>query len=285
MIAFASSLDQGGPMGRTAADLALMLAAMAGFDTRDSTSVARADEDYTRCFDHPLAGLRIGLPREYFGADLDATIAATVHTALRELEALGATLHDISLPNTALAIPAYYVIAPAECSSNLSRYDGVRFGYRCANPVDLEDLYARSRGEAFGAEVKRRILVGTYALSSGYYDAYYRKAQQLRRLIQQDFLDAFATVDVIAGPTTPHVAFPTGAHAADPVTMYLSDVYTTAANLAGLPARSFPAGFAAGLPVGLRLLGRHFDEARLLGVMHHYQARSDWHQRLAPGYA
>ncbi|MEQ8234021.1 MAG: Asp-tRNA(Asn)/Glu-tRNA(Gln) amidotransferase subunit GatA [Gammaproteobacteria bacterium] len=283
MIAFASSLDQGGPMARDAQDLALLLNAMAGFDPRDSTSVARADEDYTRAIGTSLDGLRVGLPREYFGADLDPRIGDTIHTAVAALEARGASVHEISLPNAALAIPAYYVIASAECSANLSRYDGVRFGYRCEEPRDLEDLYSRSRGEAFGEEVKRRILVGTYALSSGYYDAYYRKAQQLRRLIKQDFVDAFQTIDVIAGPTTPGVAFPAGTNVEDPVTMYLSDVYTTAVNLAGLPAISVPAGFVDNLPVGLQLIGNYFDEARLLGVAHAYQQDSDWHLRKPPG--
>ena len=285
MIAFASSLDQGGPMARSAEDLALLLEAMAGFDSRDSTSAARDIEDFRRHFNQPLAGIKIGIPREYFGTDLDPTIGDLVHRALDLLARHGAELRDISLPHAPLAIPAYYVIAPAECSSNLSRYDGVRFGYRCANPANLEDLYARSRGEAFGEEVKRRILVGTYALSSGYYDAYYNKAQQIRRLIREDFVAAFDEVDVIAGPTTPGTAFPAGAHSADPVTMYLSDVYTTAANLAGLPALSIPAGSSAGLPVGLQLMGRDFDEARLLGIAHAYQQLTDWHTQLPPAYA
>ena len=279
MIAFASSLDQGGPMGHSAEDLALMLNVLAGFDARDSTSIERADEDFTRALDAPVAGLRIGLPREYFDHQLDTGIRACVETAVKQLEARGATLRDISLPHVSLAIPAYYVIAPAECSSNLSRYDGARFGYRCANPKDLNDLYCRSRGEGFGAEVKRRILIGTYALSSGYYDAYYRKAQQIRRLLRDDFTSAFAEVDVILGPTTPTVAYRAGAHAKDPLTMYLGDIYTTAANLAGLPSLSIPAGFVDGLPVGMQLTATHFDEARLLGLAHQYQRDSDWHQR------
>ena len=279
MIAFASSLDQGGPMGYSAQDLALMLNALAGFDARDSTSIERASEDFTRLLDAPVAGLRIGLPREYFDDQLDAGIRACVEAAVKTLQARGATVQEISLPHMSLAIPAYYVIAPAECSSNLSRYDGARFGYRCADPKDLTDLYCRSRGEGFGAEVKRRILIGTYALSSGYYDAYYRKAQQVRRLLRDDFMRAFADVDVIIGPTTPTVAYHTGAHSKDPVTMYLGDIYTTAANLAGLPSLSIPAGFVDGLPVGMQMTAAHFDEARMLGLAHQYQRDSDWHLR------
>lgn len=283
MVAFASSLDQGGPMALDARDLALMLNVMAGFDSRDSTSIDRADEDYTRMLDSPLAGLRIGLPREYFGAELDTRIGDLIHRAVAVLKARGAVTREISLPNAALAIPAYYVIAPAECSANLSRYDGVRFGHRCNDPSDLDDLYSRSRGEAFGAEVKRRILVGTYALSSGYYDAYYRKAQQVRRLIKNDFVSAFDEVDVIIGPTTPGVAFHAGQNIEDPVTMYLSDVYTTAANLAGLPAMSLPAGLVDELPVGMHFIGNYFDEARLLGLGHAYQQDTDWHRQTPPG--
>ncbi|MBX9604583.1 MAG: Asp-tRNA(Asn)/Glu-tRNA(Gln) amidotransferase subunit GatA [Gammaproteobacteria bacterium] len=279
MIAFASSLDQGGPMGLSAEDLALMLNAMAGFDPRDSTSVERPDEDFTRALDLPLAGLKVGLPREYFDAGLDAGIRTAVEQAAKVLEAQGATLREVSLPHLDLAIPAYYVIAPAECSSNLSRFDGVRFGHRCENPKDLFDLYCRSRGEGFGAEVKRRILIGTYALSSGYYDAYYRKAQQVRRLLRDEFNAAFAEVDMLLGPTTPTVAWRAGAHASDPVTMYLGDIYTTAANLAGLPALSMPGGLVDGLPVGVQLTARHFDEARLLGLAHRYQQETDWHTR------
>ena len=284
MIAFASSLDQGGPMGLTAADLALMMNVLAGFDRRDSTSAPRADEDFTRALAAPIAGLRLGLPREYFDAQLDADIRACIEQAVAVLEAAGATVQPVSLPHTALAIPAYYVIAPAEASSNLSRYDGVRFGYRCTDPSDLQDLYCRSRGEGFGAEVKRRILIGTYALSSGYYDAYYRKAQQIRRLIRDDFANAFAAVDFIVGPTTPTAAFLAGAHAADPVAMYLGDVYTTAVNLAGLPSVSLPAGFIDGLPVGMQITATHFDEARLLGLAHGYQCATDWHLRKPPGF-
>jgi aspartyl-tRNA(Asn)/glutamyl-tRNA(Gln) amidotransferase subunit A len=284
MIAFASSLDQGGPFTHSAEDAALVLAAMAGFDTRDSTSVERAVEDYAAALDAPLQGLKIGLPREYFGAGLDAGVGAAVAAALDEYRRLGAQLVDISLPNTHLAVPAYYVVAPAECSSNLSRFDGVRFGYRASNPKDLKDLYERSRGEGFGAEVKRRILIGTYALSAGYYDAYYLKAQQVRRLIRDDFLRAFEQVDVIMGPTAPTTAFRLGEKADDPVSMYLSDIYTIAANLAGLPAMSIPAGFVDGLPVGLHVVGNYFAEAKLLNVGHRYQQVSDWHARCPAGY-
>jgi len=285
MVAYASSLDQGGPIGRSARDLALMLNAIAGFDPLDSTSVEREVEDYTRCLEQSIAGLRIGRPREYFDARLDSRMASAIDAALDRLRELGAEISDVSLPHAALAIPAYYVIAPAECSSNLSRYDGVRYGYRCANPRNLLDLYCRSRGEGFGAEVKRRILIGTYALSSGYYDAYYRKAQQVRRLVRDDFVNAFTTVDVIAGPTTPSVAYSSGAHAGDPVAMYLGDVYTTSANLAGLPSCSIPAGTLDDMPLGLQLTANYFQEARLLGLAHAYQQATDWHQRLPAAYA
>jgi len=284
MIAFASSLDQGGTFTRSAEDAALLLGAMAGFDERDSTSVDRPVDDYPAQLDAPLTGLRIGLPREYFGAGLDTGVGAAIEAALAEYARLGATLVDISLPNTRLAVPAYYVVAPAECSSNLSRFDGVRFGYRAEDPRDLTDLYTRSRGEGFGAEVKRRILIGTYALSAGYYDAYYLKAQQVRRLIRDDFLRAFEQVDVIMGPTTPSPAFRLGEKAGDPVSMYLSDIYTIAANLAGLPAMSIPAGFVDGLPVGLHVVGNYFAEARLLNVGHRYQQVTDWHARIPAGY-
>lgn len=279
MIAFASSLDQGGVMARSAADAALMLGVMAGFDPRDSTSVDRPVPDYAQALDAPLQGLRIGLPREYFGDGLDGGVAAVIEAALAEYRKLGAVIRDISLPNSALAVPVYYVIAPAECSSNLSRFDGVRFGYRCAEPRDLEDLYKRSRGEGFGAEVQRRIMIGTYVLSAGYYDAYYLKAQKVRRLISQDFSAAFRDVDVIMGPTSPTVAFNLGEKTADPVTMYLSDIYTIAANLAGLPGMSIPVGFAANRPVGLQIIGNYFDEARLLNVADRFQAVTDWHAR------
>ncbi len=284
MIAFASSLDQAGPMGRSAEDCALLLGAMAGFDERDSTSLDRPVDDYTATLETPLDGLRIGLPQEFFGDGLDGEVARVIDEAVAELRRLGAEPVEISLPNTALAVPTYYVVAPAECSSNLSRFDGVRFGHRCDAPRDLEDLYKRSRGEGFGAEVKRRIMIGTYALSSGYYDAYYLKAQKLRRLISDDFRAAFAQCDVIAGPTAPTPAFRLGEKADDPVTMYLSDIYTIAVNLAGLPALSMPAGFSQGLPVGLQLIGNYFSEARLLGVAHRYQQATDWHTRSPDGF-
>lgn len=279
MIAFASSLDQAGPMTRTAEDAAIMLSAMVGFDERDSTSVEHPSEDYTADLNNSLEKLKIGLPQEYFSGELDNEVAAVIETAIKEYEKLGATVRDISLPHTYLSIPAYYVIAPAECSSNLARYDGVRYGYRCQNPVDLNDLYCRSRGEAFGAEVRRRIIIGTYVLSAGYYDAYYLKAQKIRRLIRDDFQKAFEQVDVIMGPTSPSVAFKLGAKANDPVTMYLSDIYTISVNLAGLPAMSTPAGLVAGLPVGLQLIGNYFDESRLLNIAHRFQQVTDWHQR------
>lgn len=284
MVAFASSLDQGGPMATCARDAALLLNAMVGFDPLDSTSVQRDSEDYTRGIDGPLDDLRIGVPREYFGSGLDPRVGDAIQVAIRECEKLGARIREVSLPNTHLAIPAYYVIAPAEASSNLSRYDGVRFGYRCADPRDLNDLYCRTRGEGFGAEVKRRIMIGTYALSAGYYDAYYLKAQQIRRLIGDDFARAFAEVDVIMGPTSPSPAFRLGEKTDDPVTMYLSDAYTIAINLAGLPGLSIPAGQIDGLPVGLQIIGDHFSEARLLNVAHRYQQVTDWHSRIPPGF-
>jgi aspartyl-tRNA(Asn)/glutamyl-tRNA(Gln) amidotransferase subunit A len=285
MIAFASSLDQGGPFARSAEDAAIMLGAMAGFDARDSTSVERPIEDYAALLTAPLAGLKIGLPKEYFGEGLNAGVGSAVEAALDEYRRLGATVTGISLPNSHLAVPAYYVVAPAECSSNLSRFDGVRFGYRATDPQDLEDLYTRSRGEGFGPEVKRRILIGTYALSAGYYDAYYLKAQQVRRLIREDFMRAFEEVDMIMGPTAPTTAFRLGEKADDPVSMYLSDTYTIAANLAGLPAMSVPAGFVDGLPVGLHLVGNYFEEGRLLNAGHQYQQVTDWHTRTPPGFA
>jgi len=284
MIAFASSLDQGGPFTRSAEDAALMLGAMAGFDERDSTSVDRPVDDYTATLNDSLQGLKIGVPKEYSSAGLDTAVADAIEAALAEYRRLGAVVSEISLPNTHLAVPAYYVVAPAECSSNLSRFDGVRFGYRAADPRDLKDLYERSRGEGFGPEVKRRILIGTYALSAGYYDAYYLKAQQVRRLIREDFMRAFEAVDVIAGPTAPSVAFRLGEKADDPVSMYLSDIYTIAANLAGLPALSIPAGFAEGMPVGLHLVGNYFAEGRLLNAGHQYQQVTDWHTRCPAGY-
>jgi aspartyl-tRNA(Asn)/glutamyl-tRNA(Gln) amidotransferase subunit A len=285
MVAFASSLDQGGPLTRTAEDAALLLQAVAGYDPRDSTSMDEPVPDYTAALDAPLEGLRIGLPREYFGVGLDPEVARVVERAVREFERLGARVREVSLPNSELAVPAYYVVAPAECSSNLSRYDGVRFGHRCEAPRDLEDLYKRSRGEGFGTEVQRRIMIGTYALSAGYYDAYYLKAQQVRRLISDDFRRAFTEVDVLMGPTSPTPAFPLGAKTDDPVTMYLSDIYTIAVNLAGLPGLSIPAGFAGTLPVGLQVIGNYLDEARLLNVAHRYQQQTDWHARIPPGFA
>jgi aspartyl-tRNA(Asn)/glutamyl-tRNA(Gln) amidotransferase subunit A len=280
MVAFASSLDQGGPMTHTAEDAALALNVMAGFDPRDSTSVERPREDYTRLLNEPLKGLRLGLPKEFFGAGLEAHVGNAVHAAAKELEKLGATVVEVRLPNSQLSIPAYYVVAPAECSSNLSRFDGVRYGYRCREPRDLMDLFCRSRGEGFGAEVKRRIMIGTYALSAGYYDAYYLKALKVRRLIRNDFDLAFADVDVILGPTSPSTAFKLGEKTDDPVTMYLSDIYTIAVNLAGLPGMSIPCGFANNLPVGLQIIGKHFDEARMLNVAHQYQKVTDWHARI-----
>jgi aspartyl-tRNA(Asn)/glutamyl-tRNA(Gln) amidotransferase subunit A len=284
MIAFASSLDQGGPMARSAADTAALLNAIAGFDPRDSTSVDRPVPDYTATLDDGIEGLRIGLPSEYFGAGLDAGVARSIEAAIAELGRLGAEVVEISLANTALAVPTYYVVAPAECSSNLARFDGVRYGHRCDAPRDLEDLYKRSRAEGFGAEVKRRILIGTYVLSAGYYDAYYLKAQRLRQLISDDFRRAFETVDVIMGPTTPTTAFRLGEKADDPVTMYLSDIYTIAANLAGLPGISIPVEPADGLPVGLQVVGNYFAEPRLLNVAHRLQQITDWHLRTPAGF-
>ncbi len=284
MIAFASSLDQAGPFATSAQDAAFMLEAMAGFDPRDSTSIDRPVDHYAQSLADDLSGLTIGLPKEYFGEGLDAQVGAAVEAAVEAYKKLGAQVKDISLPNSSLAVPAYYVVAPAECSSNLSRMDGVRFGYRCENPKDLEDLYVRSRGEGFGDEVKRRILVGTYALSAGYYDAYYLKAQQVRRLIRDDFVQAFKEVDIIMGPTAPGTAFKLGERCDDPVTMYLSDIYTIAANLAGLPGMSIPAGMVDGLPVGLQLIGNDFEEARLLNAAHRYQQVSDWHTQMPAGF-
>jgi len=284
MIAYASSLDQGGPLARNAEDCALMLQAMAGFDAKDSTSVDQPVDDYLAALNQPLSGLRIGLPKEYFGTGLDARIGEKVMAVVEELKKLGATVKEISLPNMQHAIPAYYVIAPAEASSNLSRFDGVRFGYRCENPVNLEDLYKRSRGEGFGAEVKRRIMVGTYALSAGYYDAYYLKAQKIRRLIKNDFVAAFNDVDVILGPTTPNLAWKLGEKNNDPVAAYLEDIYTITANLAGIPGLSMPAGFVDGLPVGVQLLAPYFQEGRLLNVAHQYQQVTGWHTQAPAGF-
>ncbi len=277
MIAFASSLDQAGPMTRTAEDAALMLNVMAGFDPKDSTSIDKAVPDYTANLNQTLSGLKIGLPKEFFDAGMDSDVAKNIETAIDVYKKAGAEIIEISLPNSGLSVPAYYVVATAECSSNLSRYDGVRFGYRCENPVDLEDLYKRSRGEGFGDEVKRRIMIGTYALSTGFYDAYYVKAQKIRQLISQDFKQAFEKVDVIMGPTTPTTAFKIGEKSNDPVTMYLSDIYTIAVNLAGLPGMSIPAGFTNNMPVGLQIIGNYFEESRLLNVAHQFQQLTDWH--------
>jgi len=284
MIAFASSLDQGGPMARSAEDLALLMNVMGGHDARDSTSLERAAEDYTRELETPLAGLRIGLPREYFGEGCAPEVLARVREAIAWFEARGARLVELALPNSRLALPVYYVIAPAEASSNLSRYDGVRYGHRATDYADLADMYCRTRAEGFGAEVRRRILIGTYVLSHGYYDAYYLQAQKVRRLIARDFAEAFERCDVIMGPTSPSTAFALGANVDDPVQMYLNDIFTITAPLAGLPALSIPCGFdAAGLPVGLQLTGNHFAEAKLLGVAHRYQQESDWHRRVPSG--
>jgi aspartyl-tRNA(Asn)/glutamyl-tRNA(Gln) amidotransferase subunit A len=292
MIAFASSLDQAGPMAKSAEDMALMMNVMTGFDERDSTSLQREKEDYTRGLysmdaAKPLAGLRVGLPREYFADGLDAKVAKVVQEAIEQYRKLGAEIVDISLPNNNLCIPVYYVLAPAEASSNLSRYDGVRYGHRAAEYTDLMNMYCKSRAEGFGAEVKRRILIGTYVLSAGYYDAYYLKAQQIRRLIAEDFAKAFEQCDVIMGPAAPSTAFRTGEKTNDPVAMYLEDLYTIAVNLAGLPGMSIPAGFAEvdgkQLPVGLQVIGNYFDEARMLDIGHAYQQVTDWHTRMPEG--
>ena len=284
MIAFASSLDQGGVLTNSAADAALMLREMAGFDPRDSTSVEREVPDYVAALEAPLTGLKVGLLKEFFEG-LERDNEARIREALRIYEGLGAKLTEVSLPNLPLSVPVYYVVAPAECSSNLARFDGVRFGHRCENPRDLRDLYCRSRGEGFGAEVKRRIMTGTYVLSAGYYDAYYLKAQRVRQLINADFIRAFQSVDVLIGPTTPTPAFEIGAKTADPITMYLNDIYTIGANLAGLPAASVPCGFVGALPVGLQVVGPHFSEARVLAVAHAFQRATDWHTRVPQGYA
>ena len=284
MIAFASSLDQGGPIAKTAEDCALLLNAMAGFDDRDSTSINEAVPDYTATLNDSIKGMRIGLPKEYFTDALNNDVATLIQNAIKEYEKLGAIIEEISLPNTALSVPAYYVIAPAECSSNLARYDGVRYGYRCKDPVDLEDLYKRSRSEGFGSEVKRRIMVGTYVLSAGYYDAYYLKAQKVRRLIRDDFVDAFKKVDIILCPTAPTPAFKIGEKANDPISMYLSDIYTIAVNLAGLPGISIPAGFVNQLPIGMQLIGNLFGEAKLLNAAHQFQKATDWHKKIPEGF-
>ncbi|MDO9105867.1 MAG: Asp-tRNA(Asn)/Glu-tRNA(Gln) amidotransferase subunit GatA [Methylovulum sp.] len=290
MVAYASSLDQGGPMARSAEDAAILLQAMAGFDEKDSTSVDHPVPDYTASLNQPLAGLKIGLPAEFFGTGLSHNIATDLANAINEYRRLGAEIIDLSMPTLKLAIPVYYVIASAECSSNLSRFDGVRYGYRCENPVDLTDLYTRSRGEGFGKEVKRRILMGTYALSAGYYDAYYLKAQKIRRLISDDFKNALAQVDVIMSPVTPTNAFGIGEKTTDPIQMYLEDLYTIAINLAGLPAISIPAGLSAAkeggiaMPVGLQIIGNYFTETKLLNIAHQYQQVTDWHQRMPYGF-
>ena len=285
MIAFASSLDQGGPLARTAEDLALMMNVMASFDPKDSTCLDLEVPDYTTNLNDGIAGLRIGVPKEYFDAGLNPKTAEAVQAAIRELETLGATVQEISLPHSGLSVPAYYVIAPAEASANLSRFDGVRYGHRCDNPADLRDLYMRTRAEGFGDEVKRRILVGAYCLSAGYYDAYYNKAQQVRRLIKQDFVSAFEQVDMILGPTCPNPAFPFGSKGDNPVAMYLEDIYTIATNLAGLPGMSIPCGFVDGKPVGLQIVGNYFSEGRMLNLAHQYQRVTDWHDKAPEGIA
>lgn len=284
MIAFASSLDQGGAFGKSAQDCAYLLQAMAGFDEKDSTSIDRPVPDYVRSLHQSLKGKVVGVPNEYFSTALLPDMKKAITKVMDWLKQQGCEIEEITLPNTELAIPAYYVIACAECSSNLARFDGVRYGYRCENPKDLLDLYSRSRSEGFGMEVKRRIMMGTYALSAGYYDAYYLKAQQIRRLISDDFRDAFKKVDVILGPVTPEPAFGIGEKTDDPVTMYLSDVYTIAVNLAGLPAISVPCGRQAGLPIGVQMIGNYFEEGKLLGFAHQYQLATDWHQQCPEGF-
>jgi len=284
MIAFASSLDQAGVLTRTVRDAAMLLAQMAGFDPRDSTSVDTPVPDYVGGLEQPLAGLKVGLLKEFFEKGLDEESGRLIREALRLYEKLGARLIEVSLPNLPLSVPTYYVVAPAECSSNLSRFDATRFGYRCENPQDLLDLYKRSRGEGFGDEVKRRIMTGTYVLSAGYYDAYYLRAQKVRRLITDDFARAFREVDVLMGPTSPTPAFDIGAKVDDPVTMYLNDIYTIGANLAGLPGVSLPCGQSGGLPVGLQIIGPHFAEAKLLNVAHWYQRETQWHEQVPRGY-
>ncbi len=285
MIAFASSLDQGGPMAQTAEDAALLLNVMAGFDPRDSTSVEAPVPDYTAALNHSIKGVRIGLPKEYFGEGLSPEVAKVIEAAIGEYKKLGAEIVEVSLPNSQLAIPCYYVLAPAEASSNLARFDGARYGYRAPEYSDLIDMYKKTRAQGFGSEVKRRIMIGTYALSAGYYDAYYLKAQKLRRLIAEDFRQAFETCDVILGPTSPSTAFKLGEKSDDPVAMYLSDIYTISVNLAGLPGMSIPAGFDnKGLPVGLQLIGQYFGEEKLLNVAHQYQQATDWHKRIPKGF-
>ena len=282
MIAYASSLDQGGPIARSAEDAAMLLTAMSGYDPKDATSANVPVENYSAALNNGVKGLKIGLPREYFTPDLEQPVAAAINAALQVLEQAGASVVEIELPHAHLSIPVYYVIASAECSSNLSRYDGVRFGHRCPEPGDVNDLFCRSRGEGFGDEVKRRIMIGTYVLSTGYYDAYYLKAQRLRRVLRDELCAALEQVDVIVTPTSPTTAFPLGSRIDNPVAMYLSDIYTVSVNLAGLPAVSIPVGFSAGLPIGMQVIGNYFKEARLLNVAHQYQQLSDWH-RHTPG--
>jgi aspartyl-tRNA(Asn)/glutamyl-tRNA(Gln) amidotransferase subunit A len=284
MVAFASSLDQAGPMTHTAEDAAMLLAGMAGFDAKDSTSADRPVDDYVAALGNPIAGLKVGVVKEFMENELDAGIAASTQAVIDELTRQGAQVVEISLPNVHLSVSAYYVVAPAECSSNLSRFDGVRYGHRCADPKDLEDLYKRSRSEGFGSEVKRRIMIGTYALSAGFYDAYYIKAQKIRQLIAQDFRNAFERCDVIVSPTAPDTAFKLGDKTDDPVAMYLQDIYTIAVNLAGLPGMSIPAPLSGGLPVGFQLIGNLFDEARLLNVAHQVQLATDWHKPVPQGF-
>ena len=284
MIAFASSLDQAGVIAVSAEDAALALQAMAGFDPRDSTSVDVPVPDYRAALDAPLAGMKIGILKEFFGEGLSSAVEKLAREALAELTKLGAVVKEVSLPSLPLSVPTYYVVAPAECSSNLARFDGVRYGHRCENPKDLRDLYTRSRAEGFGAEVKRRIMTGTYVLSAGYYDAYYLQAQKVRALINEDFARAFSEVDLLLGPTTPTAAFGLGDKTSDPITMYLNDIYTIGANLAGLPALSIPCGFAGHLPVGVQLIGPHFGEAKLLGAAHRYQQATDWHLKTPAGF-
>ena len=284
MIAFASSLDQAGPMTKTAEDAAMMLQAMAGFDAKDSTSADRPVDDYVSGLNNPIAGLKVGVVKEFMTGDLDSGIAASTQAMIDELKRQGAEIVEVSLPNAHLSVPAYYVVAPAECSSNLSRFDGVRFGHRCDNPKDLTDLYERSRSEGFGSEVKRRIMIGAYALSAGFYDAYYIKAQKIRQLIANDFAEAFKQCDVIVSPTAPDTAFKLGEKTDDPVSMYLQDIYTIAVNLAGLPGMSIPAQHANGMPVGFQLVGNLFDEARLLNVAHQIQQATDWHLATPEGF-
>jgi len=285
MVAFASSLDQAGPMAKSAEDLALLLSVIAGFDARDSTSLERPREDYTRDLTQPVAGLRIGVPKEYFAEGLDDDVAHAVQAAIAQLEKLGCKVVEVTLPQTRLSVPAYYVLAPAEASSNLARFDGVRYGYRAPEYGDLRDMYMKTRAQGFGEEVKRRILIGTYVLSHGHYDAYYLQAQKIRRLIAQDFASAYTGCDVIVGPTAPSVAFDLGSKTADPVQMYLGDIYTIGVNLAGLPGMSIPCGFGAGnRPVGLQIIGNYFQEARMLNIAHRFQQATDWHTQMPAAF-